>query len=138
MSKKLYRSREDKIIGGVCGGLAKYFDVDPTLIRILAVVSIFINGIGIIAYIIAWIIVPLEPSNSNRTEDISDEEIRVLTAGDKVQRRRIAGGLILVIIGGVFLMYAYIPWFGLRKLWPLILIAIGLVIIVDTLLKRKK
>ncbi|MCD6575263.1 PspC domain-containing protein [Candidatus Aerophobetes bacterium] len=138
MSKKLYRSREDKIIGGVCGGLAKYFDVDPTLIRILAVVSIFINGIGIIAYIIAWIIVPLEPSNSNRTEDISDEEIRVLTAGDKVQRRRIAGGLILVVIGGVFLMHAYIPWFGLRKLWPLILIAIGLVIIVDTLLKRKK
>lgn len=138
MSKKLYRSREDKIIGGVCGGLAKYFDVDPTLIRILAVVSIFINGIGIIAYIIAWIIVPLEPSNSNRTEDVSDEEIRVLTTRDKVQRRRIAGGLILVVIGGVFLMYAYIPWFGLRKLWPLILIAIGLVIIVDTLLKRKK
>jgi len=138
MSKKLYRSREDKIIGGVCGGLAKYFDVDPTLIRILAVVSIFINGIGIIAYIIAWIIVPLEPSNSNRTENVSDEEIRVLTTGDKVQRRRIAGGLILVVIGGVFLMYAYIPWFGLRKLWPLILIAIGLVIIVDTLLKRKK
>lgn len=60
--KKLYRSRNDKYIAGVCGGLAKYFNVDPVVVRIIAVLSVFLHGIGLIAYIIAWIVVPLEPS----------------------------------------------------------------------------
>lgn len=60
MAKKLYRSRTDRKIWGVCGGLGEYFDIDPTLVRIIAVVSIFVSGLGIIAYIIMAIIVPLE------------------------------------------------------------------------------
>ena len=59
-SNRLYRSRIDRTIAGVCGGLAKYFDIDPTLVRVLFVVSIFIGGGGIIAYIILWIVVPEE------------------------------------------------------------------------------
>ncbi len=59
--KKLYRSRKDSKIAGVCGGIAEYFDVDPTIVRLLAVLTIFFGGGGIIAYIIAWIIIPLEP-----------------------------------------------------------------------------
>ena len=59
-SKKLYRSRIDRMIAGVCGGLAKYFDIDPTIVRVLFVVSIFIGGGGILAYIILWIVVPEE------------------------------------------------------------------------------
>jgi phage shock protein C len=59
-SKRLYRSRMDRMIAGVSGGLAKYFDIDPTLVRVLFVVSIFIGGGGIIAYIILWIVVPEE------------------------------------------------------------------------------
>ena len=59
-SKRLYRSRIDRMIAGVCGGLAKYFDIDPTIVRVLFVVSIFIGGGGIIAYIILWIVVPEE------------------------------------------------------------------------------
>jgi len=59
--KKLYRSRKDSKIAGVCGGIAEYFNVDSTIIRLLAVLTIFFGGGGIIAYIIAWIIVPLEP-----------------------------------------------------------------------------
>ncbi len=62
MAKKLYRSRTDRKIWGVCGGLAKYFDVDPTIIRVIAVVSIFVTGLGIIAYIVMAIVVPLESS----------------------------------------------------------------------------
>lgn len=57
---KLYRSRIDRMIGGVAGGLANYFDIDPTLVRVLFVVSIFIGGGGILAYIIIWIVVPEE------------------------------------------------------------------------------
>ena len=59
-SKKLYRSRIDRMIAGVCGGLAKYFDIDPTIVRVLFVVTIFIGGGGILAYIILWIVVPEE------------------------------------------------------------------------------
>ena len=59
--KRLYRSRKDKILGGVAGGMANYFNIDPTLIRLLWVLFDFFWGIGILVYIIAWIITPLEP-----------------------------------------------------------------------------
>lgn len=58
--KRLYRSRNERVFWGVCGGLAKYFNIDPVIIRVLAVVSIFISGLGILAYIIMAIVVPLE------------------------------------------------------------------------------
>jgi len=70
--KKLYRSRKDSKIAGVCGGIAEYFDVDPTIIRLLALLTIFFGGGGIIAYIIAWIIIPLEPTKESSPS--SDEE----------------------------------------------------------------
>jgi len=62
VAKKLYRSRTDRKIWGICGGLAKYFDIDPTIVRVIAVVSIFVTGISIIAYIVMAIVVPLESS----------------------------------------------------------------------------
>jgi phage shock protein PspC (stress-responsive transcriptional regulator) len=62
--KRLYRSRTDRKIIGVCAGLAKYFDIDPTIVRVLAILVIFISGMGIIAYGIMTFIVPLE-----KTED---------------------------------------------------------------------
>ncbi len=59
--KRLYRSRSDKMIGGVCGGLGEYFDVDPTIIRVLWVAVTLFGGAGVIAYLILWVIVPQEP-----------------------------------------------------------------------------
>ncbi|MBD3164294.1 PspC domain-containing protein [Candidatus Woesearchaeota archaeon] len=57
--KKLYRSRKNRMIAGVCGGLGEYADIDPTLVRLLWVIAtIFTGGAGILAYIIAWIIIP--------------------------------------------------------------------------------
>lgn len=60
--KRLYRSRTDKKIAGVCGGLAKYFDIDPIIIRLIWLFSIFCGGTGVLLYIIAWIVIPLEPA----------------------------------------------------------------------------
>ena len=60
MAKKLHRSQTDRKLWGVCGGIAQHFDLDPTLVRIIAVASVFVTGLGLIAYIIAAIVVPVE------------------------------------------------------------------------------
>ena len=59
MPKRLYRSRTDSVIGGVCGGLAEYFNIDPLIVRVLTAVSIFFGGFGLIAYVILWLVAPL-------------------------------------------------------------------------------
>lgn len=58
MAKRLYKSRNDRMIAGVCGGIGEYFDIDPTLIRILWVTLLFMAGGGLVAYLIAWIVIP--------------------------------------------------------------------------------
>lgn len=62
--KRLYRSRDERMLGGVCGGLAEYLHTDPTLIRVLFILFALAGGPGIIAYLIMWVIVPLEPSDT--------------------------------------------------------------------------
>jgi phage shock protein PspC (stress-responsive transcriptional regulator) len=57
-TKRLYRSKKDRMLGGVCGGIAEYFDVDPTIVRLIWVLLALTYGTGILAYLIAWIIVP--------------------------------------------------------------------------------
>lgn len=61
MEKKLYRIREGKIIAGVCGGIAKYFDVDPKIVRILCAALYLAYGSGILAYLLFALVVPKEP-----------------------------------------------------------------------------
>ena len=62
MAKKLYRSSKNRIIAGTCGGIAEYFDVDPIIIRLITLILV-LHGAGILAYIIAWIVVPKESDN---------------------------------------------------------------------------
>ncbi len=64
MYKRLYRSRTNRKLWGVCGGLAQYFNFDPTLIRIIFVASLFVGTLGFWVYIIMAIIVPLEPKQT--------------------------------------------------------------------------
>ena len=59
--KKLYRSRKERMIAGVCGGLAERFAIDPTWVRLLFVILFFAGGSALLVYIIMWIIVPLSP-----------------------------------------------------------------------------
>jgi len=64
MVKRLYRSAKDRVLGGVCGGLGEYFNVDPTVVRLLWVIFTLVSlGMGILAYIIAWIIIPRNPKH---------------------------------------------------------------------------
>ena len=59
---KLYRSKSNRILAGVCGGIGEYFNVDPTIVRLLGLLISITGGAGVIAYIIAWIIIPEEPA----------------------------------------------------------------------------
>jgi len=62
-TKKLYRSRTDRMVGGVCGGLGRYLSLDATVVRLIAVVLMVLTGVipGVIAYLVLMLIVPLEP-----------------------------------------------------------------------------
>ena len=63
MEKKLYRSATDKKLAGVCAGIAKYFSIDATLIRLIWAIAILCAGTGLLAYIVCAIVIPEEPSN---------------------------------------------------------------------------
>jgi phage shock protein C len=59
--RKLYRSRTERKLAGICGGLAQYFNVDPTLVRVAFVALAVLGGAGVILYLAMWLIVPTEP-----------------------------------------------------------------------------
>lgn len=59
--KRLYRSRKDKVIAGVCGGIADYFDIDPTWVRLIFIIFLLLGGSAILVYLVMWLVVPLEP-----------------------------------------------------------------------------
>ena len=58
-TRRLYRNPNDKMLGGVCGGIASYFDIDAVLVRLVFAIMFFTAGVGLLAYILAWIIIPL-------------------------------------------------------------------------------
>jgi phage shock protein C len=116
-ARRLYRSRTDKIIGGVCGGLGEYLELDPVFVRIVAVLLLF-TGWGLPAYIIAWIIMPAPPEGyiTPRTEG-------------GIKKSGYLPGFLLIVLGIIIIMQQHWYWFDIGKLWPLLLIAIGLVLI---------
>lgn len=61
--KRLYRSGKERILGGVCGGIAEYLNVDPTIIRLIWILFVFAYGIGLLFYFIAWFIIPRNPKH---------------------------------------------------------------------------
>lgn len=123
MEKKLYRSRTNSMIGGVCGGLGEYLNVDPTILRVVAVLLIFADGIGLLAYLIGWLLVPRRP----------EMEAEVVTP-ERSELSRLLPGLALIVIGLIFLVNNLIPWFRFSYLWPVVLIVLG----VALLLKAQK
>jgi phage shock protein C len=74
--KKLYRSRENVMLAGVCAGLADYFDIDPSLVRLAAVALLAAGGSSLLAYIAAWIIVPQKPLDIPVQSDISTSDAK--------------------------------------------------------------
>lgn len=153
MAKKLYRSTTDKMIGGVAGGLAEYFDIDVTLIRVLFIVVVFLGGGGIIAYIILWIVVPEKPyelpntpssqtssegeSGSGFSSDETNTESFNMSNGSIAgpvahTNRQLWVAIVLIVIGGLLLLDNLFPRFAFDHYWPVILIAIGVGLLIKS------
>jgi phage shock protein C len=134
MRKRIFRSTTDKVIGGVCGGLGEYFNMDPTWIRILFVIAIFAKGVGLLAYLICWIVFPKKSDatiEATVTDD-SGETVTSATVGGGENHQRGGGflpGIILVVLGMIFLLDQAFYWFDFDYIWPLLLIGIGAILI---------
>jgi phage shock protein PspC (stress-responsive transcriptional regulator) len=162
MENRLYRSSTERMIFGVCGGLAKYLGIDPTIIRIIFILLAF-SGVGILAYFVMAFIVPLESSKKEAPKEVIEEnvediketatklgyEIRDTFAGrdkDKTEeevkiqeRRRNALGIIIIVVGVICLLGAlnifhWINWWG--TVGAIVLIGLGVLLIVG--LRRSK
>ena len=162
MTKRLYRSSTDVVLGGVCGGLGDYVGIDPVLIRLLFVFLAVVNGFGVMLYLILWIILPEKERVGESREDVVrgnieslrdkaellGDEIRSSVAGahaslpvdgtDQAEiysRRMSAAGAILAGIGILILLrnLELFWWFDLRMMWPLLIAGLGVYLLVKAL-----
>jgi len=129
--QKLYRSRSEKVLAGVCGGLGEYFNVDPVFVRILFVVAFFSGGLGLIAYIVFWIATPERPiqipSSQNTSETYSDIESSDLQDESAISfKTKAILGYSLIAIGFLIILGELIPNFDFEYIFSLILISSGL------------
>ncbi|MDP9321422.1 MAG: PspC domain-containing protein [Chloroflexota bacterium] len=142
MSGRLERSRANRVISGVCGGIAEYLDIDATFVRVVMVILAFPFGIGILIYFVLLFLMP-NPGEATpfvrpaQTDQPADPANPVTTAAPRVvdpmvvERRRNGIGLLLVALGVVFLLgnvgaFRFIDW---RYIWPLVVIALGVYLV---------
>ena len=146
MEKKLKRDTSDKMVAGVASGLANYFELDVTWVRIAFALATFFGGSGIWVYIILWIAVPeqkISPFNYTDYRVNPDEPFKENFGSTFKPKRNknvnAFAGFILIALGFYFLMAEFdlLPyWFHIKKLWPLVFVLIGLSIIFKN--KNKK
>ena len=136
-SKILLRSKTDRVIGGVCGGLGNYFDIDPVIFRLIFILLVIFGGSGIVVYILMWILIPEEGETRSKdtSENIKEGANKMAKEVQKVTRNgkntRLLGGMIIIAVGIIFLIQEFFPFWNLsiRRLWPLIIVAIGVAIL---------
>jgi phage shock protein C len=140
MRERLYRSRGDRMLFGVAGGMARYFNLDPAIVRLVWVLLFLAGGAGILLYIVAAIVIPEEPAGYAATAAAAGERAAgtPARAGWMGQRRDTGGGaivlgLVLVLAGGWFLAQRIFPQLDPQLVWPAVLIVLGVVLVVGAL-----
>ena len=148
MEKKLTRSRDKKVIAGIAGGLGEYLDIDPIIIRIIIVLITIFHGVGLLIYIIMWIVIPEEPyknifqtSSENINGEFSAEEsendINKLKINHSSNGRTIVG-VILIGVGSIFLLERFLPIFDFELVFSAGLIILGLALVFNFFNKSEK
>lgn len=144
MTNRLYRSQTERMLGGVCGGLAKYLQIDLTIIRLFFVVLTLLGGFGPLLYLILWIVVPLEgqvdatPQSldgeelKERAEMVKDEFVTAVKQPSQNSARFI--GIALVLAGAyIFMKELNIPWLSWLDsgvIWAGLILLAGIVLLV--------
>jgi len=142
MNRRLYRSTNEKVIGGVAGGVAEYLDLDPSIVRVVwAVLALFTAGVFFVLYIVMWIVVPEGTESSVLPREDADpvtgrhgaDSPSTWSASPKAHRRSGGGswvfGLLLIGLGSYFLAREYLPGIDFDRLWPLGLVLLGFVLL---------
>ena len=143
--KRLYRSNNDVMIAGVCGGVAEYFNVDPVIVRILWAVMVVFGGTGLLAYIICAVVIPKrpledggyeyvhedkDPSGGTSRRSAYDNGDPAAQSGRRTQEfngdnARLIIGLGFVALGALLFFRQVLPWFDFSFVLPVVLILIG-------------
>lgn len=148
MREPLYRSRRDRMLFGVAGGLARYLSIDASIVRIVWALLVFAGGAGILLYLVAAIIIPEEPEHL----DASTAAAGLGTAGtagaagavDRSPNARtdmgngpIILGVVLVVVGAWLLAQRFID-IDTRDVWPVVVVVLGLVLVLGSLRGRPR
>ncbi len=141
MNRRLYRCRHDRRLAGVAAGTAEYLDLDPTIVRLLWFVSIFLTGgLSVLLYFVMAIIVPQEPMTDVEAAEAAvvgpDGHRHVARAGGGgTGRLTTFVGIALILFGGLALVDALLPsWIdSWRYLWPAFLVGIGALLVIGAM-----
>lgn len=154
--KKLYRVNDDRIIGGVSGGLAEYFGLDTSIIRLIFIAISLLGGFGALIYLMLWIALPLDKEEityksdsynpiqentttmNNPTENNTQQQETPSKDIKKHDRNRTIYGIILIVLGGLFLLDRMVPRIHFRDIWPILLILIGVIMILNNYRNNEK
>ncbi|MDP3464059.1 MAG: PspC domain-containing protein [Bacteroidales bacterium] len=149
--RSLKRSLNNRVIAGVCSGIADYFRMDPVIVRLIFVLLIIFGGGGLLVYIILWIVLPDDlpyvynfnkaadqnnphpEASENQQESNATGTINVQAENNvfikKKKNGQLLTGLILIGLGLIFLLAALLPNFNYADFWPLLIIILGIVIL---------
>lgn len=130
-NKRLERNPNNKVVGGVCSGIADFFNLDVALVRIAFVIALLFASFGFWLYVILWIVLPCKDVIPVADESQSVDETVARQETPSSKTTSIFAGISIIFIGLIFLVNNFLPISWIWKLWPLILVAIGVVMIVN-------
>ena len=156
MTDRLYRSRDDRMLAGVAGGLAENWNIDPSLVRIVwALLAVLTGGLAFVVYVVMAIVVPERPAgvavdrpgDAPRPADAGGVASPIAGTSSTSSRRSdrsdatrggLVAGLILIVVGGFFLVRQLLPSIDLGFWWPTVAIALGIILVVVALLPSRR
>ena len=133
---RLTRSSDDRIVAGVCGGLAEYLQIDPVLVRLAFIVLLLASGIGFPIYLILWIVMPEKDSDAVSDSEVIQKNINDIGETVQSSARRLGTpatvGIILILLGAYFLLseLGLFSWISGAIFWPLAIIGLGVYLLI--------